>query len=322
MDISHEKLVKIKLLSELVWDGKADYDDVVSWIDGLKNHIDMSDTDVCNLLYALEHFIYFNSMLIDSLLIAMYRDLYQYDIITEIRNNNQNTLDEHFIENLLREERIKTRFIGAGGAAESGSYLLYFFRTRNSLGADLFTNSSEILKNNQGSPQLTDLNISRYVFIDDFCGTGDQCERYLKAITQKIKKANSKVLISYMCIAGTNEGLEYVRRVIPEIDKVQALIELDDSFKVFERSSRYYLSSPPPYLSDVKQESFKELCDRFAGKLGLPSDMYYGHKNCQLLLAFHHNTPDNTLPIFWYTSDDAPLAPVFKREIKQYEETP
>ena len=322
MDVGHEKLIKLKLLSELVWDGKADYNEVISWIDGLKNHIDINEVDVCNLIYALEHFIYFNSMLIDSLLTAMYRDLYQYDIIYEIRRTNNNTLDEQFIENSLSIERLKTRFIGVGGASESGSYLLYPFRIKNSLGTDLFLNASEILRNAQGPAQLKEPHISRYIFIDDFCGTGDQCEKYLKSITQKIKEANSEVFISYMCLAGTKDGLENVRREIPFIDKVQTLIELDDSFKVFDQTSRYYLSPHTSHLSNINQEYFKGLCDRFADKLGIPSDMRYGHKNCQLLIAFQHNTPDNTLPIFWHATDDSSLAPVFKRKIKQYEGTP
>lgn len=322
MNIGHEKLIKLKLLSELVWDGKADYNEVISWIDGLKNNIDINEDDVCNLIYALEHFIYFNSMLIDSLLKAMYRDLYQYDIIYETRRMNKNTLDEQFIENSLSAERLKTRFIGVGGAGESGSYLLYLFRTKNSLGSDLFLNASEILKSEQGPPQLKEPCISRYIFIDDFCGTGDQCEKYLKPITQKIKEANRGILISYMCLAGTRDGLENVRREVPSIDKVQTLIELDNSFKIFDQTSRYYLSTHTSHLSNVNQEYFKGLCDRFADKLGLPSDMRYGHKNCQLLIAFQHNTPDNSLPIFWYASDDSSLAPVFKRQIKQYEGTP
>jgi hypothetical protein len=46
-----------------------------------------------------------------------------------------------------------------------------------------------------------------------------------------------------------------------------------------------------------------------------------GYRNGQLLVGFHHNTPDNTLPIVW--KDDIrcrgrPWEPVFRRYWKRY----
>ena len=38
-----------------------------------------------------------------------------------------------------------------------------------------------------------------------------------------------------------------------------------------------------------------------------------GFKDCQLLLGFNHNTPDNTLPIFWYDEKNYNWYPIFKR---------
>ncbi|MGI4830438.1 MAG: phosphoribosyltransferase-like protein [Janthinobacterium lividum] len=36
-----------------------------------------------------------------------------------------------------------------------------------------------------------------------------------------------------------------------------------------------------------------------------------GHGNCELLLGFNHNIPDNTLPVIW--SKEAQWKPIFER---------
>jgi hypothetical protein len=51
----------------------------------------------------------------------------------------------------------------------------------------------------------------------------------------------------------------------------------------------------------------------------LADDHSLGFENGQLLVGFHHNTPDNTLPIIWYDEEFASWTPIFKRYNKIYE---
>jgi len=43
-----------------------------------------------------------------------------------------------------------------------------------------------------------------------------------------------------------------------------------------------------------------------------------GWGDCQLLLGFYHNTPDNTLPVIWYDEDEINWYPIFRRYNKKY----
>ena len=43
-----------------------------------------------------------------------------------------------------------------------------------------------------------------------------------------------------------------------------------------------------------------------------------GYDNCQLLLSFFHNTPNNSLPIFWFEDEQVEWKPMFRRYPKIY----
>ena len=43
-----------------------------------------------------------------------------------------------------------------------------------------------------------------------------------------------------------------------------------------------------------------------------------GYGDGQLLLGLFHNTPDNTLPIFWFNEEGKEWYPIFKRYNKIY----
>ena len=50
------------------------------------------------------------------------------------------------------------------------------------------------------------------------------------------------------------------------------------------------------------------------GKTMLGEKHALGFEDSQLLLGFHHNIPDNTLPIMWFDGPDrVPWKPIFRR---------
>lgn len=38
-----------------------------------------------------------------------------------------------------------------------------------------------------------------------------------------------------------------------------------------------------------------------------------GYRDGQLMIGFHHNTPDNTLPVLWFDRPNPPWTPMFRR---------
>jgi len=173
--------------------------------------------------------------------------------------------------------------------------------------------------------------IQRYIFIDDFCGSGSQAIDYSKSIVEEIKSLNPKIRIEYLVLFGTKNGLDLVRKST-KYDRVDSVFELDDTFNCFGNNSRYF---DDKYKNIIKDD-VENMCRRYGTNLmesilerdGLSKDEArknapqhgLGFNNGQLLIGFHHNTPDNTLPIIWYDESEIGWMPIFPRYNKIYGE--
>lgn len=312
-----DKFEKIKTLSELVWENRASMNIVTEWLNCFYNYRPLTKEEEKNILFALENFLYFGARLIRELLKVIFRDVYRYSIIKKIRIDNHSTLDEQFIDTEFKKELSQTRFMGVGNPSESGVHLLYLFRQENGLSKSSFVNHNEVFareaKTNTFRLRFPEL--KHYIFIDDFCGSGDQASKYLKTTVEDIRSLNKDAHISYYCLFGTSDGLETIMRQT-QLDSAESAFELDKSFKVFSDESRYFEKKVCP--DDVDKETLKKLCQEFGLLLGFSEEHCLGYNDSQLMIGFHHNTPDNTLPIFWYSPKNNGWSPVFKRYHKIY----
>ncbi len=315
---------KIKILNETTWERKADQPKVERWLDNFKD-----EKEKIHLLYLLSQFMYFGDLQMKELLKGLYRDLFKYRVVEQIRKNNNNTTDLLFIQKTFIEEEKKTIFLGMGNPSESGTHLLYFFRQENKLSKNRFLNAFEIFKRSGSSDSLRFPHITHFVFIDDFCGSGSQANQYSKEIVERIKAINASIHTSYLMLFATKQGKENVKKQT-KFDYVEALVELDDSFKCFDTSSRYFGS----YVGLIDKGFAKATCEKYGldlmksilaheglqePQLTQAADRHkLGFNNCQLLIGFFHNTPDNTLPTIWYDEGHINWSPVFKRYNKIY----
>ena len=331
-----ELLAKIKGLSETIWDHRADEQHVNNW---LKNFLSPAngteDERKLHALYLLSQFIYFGSRQMREMMQVLFRDLYRRPIIEAIRKDNADTTDRQLIEREFQAALEGTLFLGVGNPSESGCHLLYYFRQENALPKTCFIDTHQIFRRQrltkshvfriilslfrgQNDPYAGTLalgypKVHRYVFIDDFCGSGHQGVAYSRNVVEDIKSLNPFAHISYFVLFGTQDGISVVRRDT-EFDVVECVFELDSTFCCFSPSSRYF---PSPY-PNVTAEFAKEMCSIYGTRLFPQWPLGYG--DCQLLLGFQHNTPDNTLPIFWSDrSGSDPWRSIFRRYLKQYE---
>jgi len=106
-----------------------------------------------------------------------------------------------------------------------------------------------------------------------------------------LRTAKKDVSVEYYVLFGNFEGMSKVRG-LGAFDVVEAVCELDDSFKVLEDPSRVFTGS-----EELKMQKVRDTCLRHGRRLYPQHPL--GFENGQLLLGFSHNTPDNTLPIFW-----------------------
>lgn len=332
MTIRDELLAKIKNLSETIWEGKASEPQLNAWLDNFATSANGSK-DECTLhaLYLLSQFMYFGNRQMRELMRVLFRDLYRYPIVEQIRKAHNDTTDIALISREFQDALDRTLFLGVGNPSESGYHLLYYFRQENGLPKTRFAHSHEVFQRKRlskwqmlqallfsrkaryaGTLTLRQPNINRYVFIDDFCGSGHQGWAYSKDIVEDIKSFDSAIEVSYFVLFATTKGMDFVRKNTA-FDVVHCVYELDDTFRCFSPLSRYF----PSHSKKITATFAEQMC-RFYGSSLVPDDPL-GYDDGQLLIGFHHNTPDNTLPIFWYDEPGGTnWMPIFKRYPKNY----
>lgn len=311
---------KIKVLNDTIWEQRAKQPYIDRWLDNfLPPAAPPSPNERLHALYLLSNFLYFGGREMRELLKSLFRDKYKYPIVQSIRQAHGNTSDCALIAAEFSKELHRTRFLGVGNPSESGCHLLYYFRQENELPKTLFIHAHQIFlrQATTGLPALRNPDVTRYVFIDDFCGSGHQAKEYSQDLVEDLKRLNPNSHVSYYVLFATEDGMKAIRERT-SFDAVDCIYELDATFKCFGPLSRYFplLRADDP-LKDIDKAFAQAMCTKYGQTLCPDKPLGYG--GCQLLLGFHHNTPDNTLPILWHAgSSEHPWTPIFKRYDKQY----
>jgi hypothetical protein len=307
---------RIFTLNKTIWENKINGQKISNWLNNFETDVEKSIA-----LYLLSEFMYFGDIQLKVLLKTLYRDLFRYPIINQIRINNTHTLDSNVIEPVYNKILNNTRFLSIGNHSESSAHLMYYFRQENNLPkCPLFDENG-----------IDYSKIEYIIFIDDFCGTGSQVtyDAELVAKVSQMRATNSNIIICYFMLIGTTNGIQNI--VLSNLfDKVEAVIEIDDTFKCFSPNSRLFNGIDLPYDRLMYENtgykygfSLIKSISQASGHNDTHSDMVasshaLGFGDCQLLLGFNHNTPDNTLPIIWYDEQHICWTPIFKRYNKKY----
>lgn len=323
----NENEKQIEVLNSTLWEYRVLRPRINEWLNNFE-----TEQDKDYAMFLLSRMMYFSSSNIRNLLRALYRDLFRYPIIEEIRRTNGNTLDENLIENKFREELLHTRFLGVGNPSESGVHLLYYFRQENKIPKNLFVNTDDVIeRHSDGTISLRNdfVGARRFVFIDDLCGSGQQAttDTNVRRCVSELRSIKPDSHISYLMLFGMTEGIKVVQNS-GLYDYSEAVVELNETYKCFSDKSRYFTSSKydKTIARDMAFRYGHNLMMEYAKSLNYPLDVQkiiakehaLGFGNCQLLISMHHNTPDNTLPIIWFDEIDGIWSPIFKRYNKIY----
>jgi hypothetical protein len=304
----------IKTLNETVWEHRADRVFVDKWLDNFLADTAEQKSERLHALFLLSQFMYFANRQMRELLRALYRDVYKYPIIECLRRQHNDTTDVAFLGGAFLVERSKTRFLGMGNPSESGCHLLYYFRQENCLPKELFIHGYQVFVRYGATepPRLRFPQVTRYVFLDDFCGSGEQAKQYSEDILKDLKRIERNIHVAYYVLFATSGGLKVIREHTL-FDDVQCIFELDDTYRCFGNKSLYFLEPHP----SVDKKFAETMCTKYGSNLMPAHPLGFG--NCQLLIGFDHNTPDNTLPIIWYDEPgEFQWTPIFKRYPKDY----
>ncbi|MDQ0512568.1 phosphoribosyltransferase-like protein [Ancylobacter amanitiformis] len=304
MDVEAQLLLKIRRLSEAVWDNRATGRDVDAWLKIFTSNSANETTDRVAMLNLLSNFTYFGVHEVRELLASLYHELYRQPLIQRIRQSLVDPLDIDAIEDSYAAHLKRTRFLGVGNPSESGPHLLYYLRQEADLPSDLFINHFEL-------PGFAGVagDVDHYVFIDDLCGTGCQACDYSSTVVDTLRRAAPKAQVSYFALIATTDGL---RHVLAEgrYTTVACVMELGDDFRCFSERSRFWTGDG---ASDLKARA-KDICLRHGRILYPPHPLGFGE--AELAVGFSHNTPDDSLPIFW--KRQSAVLPNFRPLFRRY----
>jgi hypothetical protein len=294
---------RIKSLSEAVWEGHAKEQIIQDWLGGFVGEVCDSELERYYGLCLLQQFIYFGKAEIDALLYAMFRDHILYPQVQRCLDINP-SLDDFGIRQSLENAVGRMKIVPVGDVSESAAMLTYRLRQEAGLPPDAIKTVVEVLEALSKHPG----SIDHVVLTDDFLGTGNQlCEKHADQVA-KLKSLG--VRVEYVALVAMQRGVDNVRRG-NLFDDVTPVILLDRS---------YSLSELPCVLLDEIEKSLPltrleclRVVENYGAKL-YPNPL--GYENCGVMIGFHHNTPDNALPLFWKKSKTHKWTPVFERKAK------
>ena len=308
----------IQTLVEHAWDREVTWGQIKTWTKNFSGATSSSDEEQLQALIALSRFIYFGKRLMREMLRSLYRDHFEAPLVQRIRRKLRKSRDEDLIRANYKRELAATRFVGLGNPSESGAHLLYYFRQVNHLPKDLFVDlgsafADAIPGTRNSLLRAHDPTVTRYVFFDDLVGSAQQSSAYLSRSLSRIRKHYAELDLRFMCLFATNGGLAKLNEPKLFAGNASCLFELDDSYKAFDTQQRYF---PSTLSQEFDLAKFRAVAAHY-GKL-LFEDHPLGYRDGQLMLGFTHNTPDNTLPIFWNEGRSVQWNPLFVRYDKVY----
>ena len=308
---SDSLFVKIKNLNELLWEGRVTRPELDQWLENFSGDCMPEELERVHALFLLTKFLYFGQKEVYELLRAMFRDLFRHRLSVMVRQSLVNKDDFDMMHIKFEDELRKTRFLGLGNPAESGTHILYYFRQINALPKEIFANPHDLFSDRLDDPGTKwNREVRRLVFIDDFCGTGKQAKemgvKYVPLMRRVAENSKIKIKVWYLTLLATTSGLNNVR-ACGVFDHVEAVSELDSTYRVFDPSSQVYVNPPNSLL-----KGDAETIVRHYGELLQPGHPL-GFRDCQLLVGFHHNVPDNTLPIISREMTNPRWHPIFRR---------
>lgn len=286
MELDDRLKRKIEVLASQAWDNRLKWPDVQEWLQNFTGEYYSVEVERSHAIFLLSQVMFFGQDLLREMLKAVYENLYRHPIITKIRQDNNDTLDEEFIEARFAEELAATRFLGVGNPSESGPHLLYYFRQVNDLPKDLFIDSGDIYTiarqpDNSIEVVQTESGVKRYVFIDDLLGSGTQISGYL---TEKLKEIShfTGVQSYYYSLFATSKGLGAARGPKLFGARASCVYELDESFRCFSEGSRTFANIP----SELSFNVAKAMASGYGNRLVNSERDALGYKDGQLLISF------------------------------------
>ena len=275
---------QIMLTSSIVWQpNDITLKEIDKWLANFKGEVLPIAEEQILALWLLNHFVFYNEHEIRHLCKLLYKEFVHRKLM-EI--GGPVPLNEAI--GLIHTDH---KFHFLGDPAESGAYVLYYFRQENFLPMKYF------LKNVNTDVDVDD----KIIFIDDVTLTGDSTSQAFSFFNKLKPKGAKRVLLTFVATHSAVSNLKGIN-----VDVISPIV-LEDRNRCFHASSDLF----------IHHSAHLRKCELMAQHYGqkIANGLPLGYRNGQLNFGFFYNTPDNTLPIFW--ADKANWYPIVKRYDKK-----
>jgi len=211
------------------------------------------------------------------------------DKLTYIQNKDMKIFVKSAYNKLLaniNKDNLNDCNISSIGEITSGStHFLKPFQEENRISPRLFSTIEELNLINQDKKLKETL-----ILIDDFVGSGNT---FIKWHTNNLDLLNNFKIIFYVCFTAFQKGIDRIQ----EETKVQVICAylIEESQQVIDGT----------LFNDEEITIIKDLIEKYSSRIGV--DYLYGYDNCQLLLSFEDNIPNNSLGLLWWPKNWIPL---------------
>lgn len=164
-----------------------------------------------------------------------------------------------------------------------------------------------ILPQSESLARLHNRETKYLVLVDDIIGSGMQfTDTWTSIVNTRLGQLSYPSVCSapdveafYIPLIGTEYGIKEIRKTCKDITILPANI-LDSRYSVFHAESFVW--------PDGLRLEATQFLHSASKRAGIPEGLWEGHEKMGLTLAFHHSTPDLTLPLFtWDKNNWKPL---------------
>ena len=206
------------------------------------------------------------------------------------------------------QQDIARRGIARPASGRRTDILLSSFGAPSKSGATyarMYANENNIYSNNEVSladiPQALNNNdqIKAIVFVDDIIASGGSAVQYLREFNETcgelLKEKQVKVFIAAIC--GLHTGIKELDDAIEEVPFDAEVIVSDSLAESDQCFSQCFSEKSEIFSSPQDLEKAKGIALKIGRQIEKKTPL--GCQDNQLLVVFHDNCPNNTLPILW-----------------------
>lgn len=299
--IDESQIREIVERNRFVWENQLTLDILHNWLSNFTGQAAALEEEQKVALNLMSNFMLYSEKEIKYLCKAALSIIKQTIIRQKVANGIVVTAND-----ILQEITDHYRFSYIGEAGESGAHLLYQFRQENRLLNEHCKEPSKFLLEPCNDAGLPEANL---VFIDDFLGTGRTACKFWDSTLVKINAKYPRAKMNFLALVSTTRAIQEIK-TYTGLNVLSPQV-LDCHYKVFSEDSLIF-------ATNEGREAAKNICEFYGSRLVRRAHAL-GYENSQALLGFHHNIPDNTLPIIWsekVQSGGKKWSPLFKRYSK------